>query len=62
VNIVVLIEVADGAEVFLDSTSDRFRWNSIDPEIAESRGEDKYIVSVLRRMKAWKGTFHAHAF
>ena len=56
-NAVVLIEVADGAEVHLDKTSDRFRWTVVDPDDASERGEDKYVVAALRRMKAWKQTF-----
>ncbi|GMI42239.1 hypothetical protein TrCOL_g4128 [Triparma columacea] len=55
VNVVVLIEVADGSEIQLDDTSSRFRWASVDPE--KNEHEDQYIVAVLKRMHAWKRTF-----
>ena len=56
INSIVLIEVADGSEVTLDDTSNRYRWISIDPATAEATEEDKYIVLALQRMKAWRNT------
>ncbi|GMH74474.1 hypothetical protein TrLO_g15844 [Triparma laevis f. longispina] len=56
-NAVVLVEVADGSEVLLDKTSDRFRWTSTDPDDFSTREEDKYIVNALNHLKAWNNTF-----
>ena len=56
-SVVVLIEVADGAEVLLDNTSDRYRWISTDPEVAKLNEEDRYVVTQLERMKGWQENF-----
>jgi hypothetical protein len=47
--------VPDNSEVILDSTSGRFRWIDVDPE--ENSDEDEYTLAVLRRIKAYAGTF-----
>ena len=50
---VVLVELTEGSEVLLDDTSERYRWISLDPDLALKNEEDKYVVEVLRRLKAW---------
>ncbi|GMI54228.1 hypothetical protein TeGR_g8920 [Tetraparma gracilis] len=55
VNVAVYLEVPDNSEVILDSTSGRFRWIDVDPE--ENSDEDEYTLAVLRRIKAYAGTF-----
>jgi len=58
INIAVYIEVPDGSEVFLDKTSNRFRWININPDYPGHKDEDPFVISVLRRMKAYNHTFH----
>ena len=50
---VVVVELTEGEEVLLDDTAERYRWISLNPDIALKNEEDKYIVEVLRRLKAW---------
>ena len=50
---VVLVELTEGSEVLLDDTSERYRWISLEPDLAVKNEEDKYVVEVLRRLKAW---------
>jgi len=57
VNAAVLVIVKEGSEVMLDQTSSRFRWCGIDPDKEPTSLEDKYVVSVLRRLKAWNKNF-----
>jgi len=49
----VVVELTEGEEVLLDDTAERYRWISLNPDIALKNEEDKYIVEVLRRLKAW---------
>jgi len=51
---VVLVELTEGSEVLLDDTSERYRWISLDPDLALKNEEDKYVVEALRRLKTWK--------
>ena len=53
VQTVVLVELTEGSEVLLDDSSERYRWVSLDPDLALKNEEDKYVVEVLRRLKAW---------
>jgi ADP-ribose pyrophosphatase YjhB (NUDIX family) len=56
VNAVVLVSLENRSEVKLDETSENYRWISLDPEEAESNGEDRYVVEALLRLKAWNET------
>ena len=53
-NVAILVEVSDDAEILVDHTIDRFRWTEID----DPKGhEDAYIRACLKRLTAWEGTF-----
>jgi colanic acid biosynthesis protein WcaH len=58
VNVAVYIEVPDGSEVFLDNTSDRFRWISMNPDCPTNRDEEPFVISTLRRVRAYNKTFN----
>jgi len=53
IRVVVMCELTEGSEVLLDDTSERYRWISLDPDLALKQEEDKYVVEALRRFKAW---------
>jgi len=59
VNAVVLVELNDpaGADVTLDDTSEKWRWIPLRPEEAEAKGEDRYVLQALWRLKAWDPTY-----
>ena len=63
VNPIVLVELNgdDGAsyeEVKLDETSAEYRWISLDPDVAEANGEDKYVLQALLRLREWDPNYH----
>lgn len=63
VNAVVYIELPNvegdtkSRDVLLDKTSERYKWMSIDPDLAESNGEDRYVIEGLRRLATWNKTY-----
>jgi len=53
VNPIILVEIQESKDILLDRTSERYRWISLDPALAENNGEDKYVVGALLRLQAW---------
>jgi colanic acid biosynthesis protein WcaH len=54
VNPIILVEVDDiDAQVKLDATSENYRWIGLDPDTAQTNGEDRYVVQALLRLRAW---------
>jgi 8-oxo-dGTP pyrophosphatase MutT (NUDIX family) len=59
VNPIVLVELGDQAtNIQLDSTSENYRWMSLDPAAAQASGEDRYVVEALLRLQAWNPQYH----
>jgi 8-oxo-dGTP pyrophosphatase MutT (NUDIX family) len=62
VNPIVLVELNDDNEtnanlVQLDSTSENYRWISLDPKAATEAGEDRYVLQALLRLQAWDPSY-----
>jgi 8-oxo-dGTP pyrophosphatase MutT (NUDIX family) len=59
VNPIVLVELndIDANLVQLDSTSENYRWISLDPNAATAAGEDRYVLQALLRLQAWDPTY-----